>query len=193
MVNLSDNLTTNIISFTSLIVAATTTYFYFRDRKKDKFLIITEYQKGLLEWYSKTIEILILLRCANMETEREKSLAFLSSQIEIGRFFFPNITATNGFGSEKPLAYQGYRNLSLDFLVYSYNILKRQDYQNNHKELEVFQREFTSIVFNIINPKDYLKQIKKMTDKYFADEKIFEDYIKTKNESQLTALINKVY
>lgn len=190
--NFNDNLVTNLISLFSFFVAATTFYFYFRDRQKEKYIIKTAYKNEILNWYSKTIEILILLRCCDLGSEREKHLANLSSQIEIGRFYFPNIDKGNGFGKEKPKAYQGYRNLVLDFLIYSYRILRHKDHINRTEQLEVFQREFTSLVFNILKPSDNLNDIMKLTNKYFAEDKIFEDYLKTKNSSEIIRKVNEI-
>lgn len=188
---IKDNVS-NIVAIISLIVAVFTFVFYFRDRRREKFIVKSQYNKEILDWYSKTIETLVVLRCCELEQARSKYLSILSSQIEIGRFYFPNIDKGDNFGKTKPIAYQGYRNLVLDFLVYSYGILKRENYKDSIEQLEVFQREYTSLVFNIIKPSKNIEDIKKITDKYFMEEKIFEDYLATKNSKELTEIINRI-
>ncbi len=69
------------------------------------------------------IEILIYLQLNNVDHDlKMKKLSKLSSLIEQGRFYFPNIDRGDGFGKDKPSAYQGYRNIVLDTLVYLYQI-----------------------------------------------------------------------
>lgn len=177
----SNNLWANLLSLVSLILAGTTFYFYFRDRKRERYAIVSDYCKQLIEWHGKTVEILIRLRIATKEgqlAEKNNLLIDLSTQIEKGRFYFPNIDKGNEFGKNKPMAYRGYRNLTLDFLVYSYNLFSRSDATQFLKHAEVLQREFTSIVFSVVRPEDILNEIKVLTDKFLATEKIFEDYLK---------------
>jgi hypothetical protein len=142
-----------------------------------------------MEWYSETIEVLFLLKFkTKKDVVDEKSftenLSKLSSLIERGRFFFPNIDKKNGFGNEKPTAYRGYRNLALDFLVASYNLFyDPQNRINNLDQAEQLSRHFTSIIFEVIRPKENLQLIKSMTDRYFVKEEIFEDFINKKDPS----------
>lgn len=79
-------------------------------------------------------------------------LAKLSSLIESGRFYFPNIDRKDGFGKQKPIAYQGYRNVILDFLVYEYQLFEKDDYVQYLKHAESLQRLFTSYVFQYLEP-----------------------------------------
>jgi hypothetical protein len=184
--NFASNLFTNLIAGISLIVSAITICLYILDRKRVKFQILNEYTKQLLEWHGETVEILIKLR---LNTELKKNydktelLAKLSSQIEKGRFFFPNINLKDHFGNEKQTAYQGYRNLTLDFLVYSFNLFSEESASDYIKHAEELQREFTSIVFEIVRPKENLEEIRKLTDKYFTKEHIFENYLEKKPEA----------
>jgi len=170
----------NVIAGISLFVSVLTFFFYFKDRRREKFQLGHDYVKQLIEWHGETVEVLINLRGAvSKSNDGEKSplLCKLSSQIEKGRFFFPNIDKMDDFGKEKPLAYQGYRNLTLDFLVYSYNLFSRKDASKYLKHAEVLQREFTSIVFQIVRPREHLEEIKQLTDKFYASDSIFEDYL----------------
>jgi hypothetical protein len=181
MTDLSNNLWTNVVSIVSLVLAGTTFYFYFRDRKREKYAIVSDYCKQLIEWHGDTVEILIGLRNVTKDEDKGKKkdlLTELSAQIEKGRFYFPNIERGDGFGNDKPIAYQGYRNLTLDFLVYSYNLFIKEDAGQFLKHAEVLQREFTSIIFSVVRPKEILEEIKGLTDKFLAPDKIFDDYLK---------------
>ena len=182
----SSNFFTNLIAGISLLVSAITIYLYFSDRRRVKFQILTEYTKQLLDWHGSTVEILIKLRLYTEnkgDYDKTELLANLSCQIEKGRFFFPNINLKDNFGNEKQFAYQGYRNLALDFLVYSYNLFSEGNASEYIKHAEELQREFTSIVFEILRPKENLDEIRKLTDKYFTKEHIFENYLEKKPEA----------
>lgn len=180
MTDFENNLWANVFSLVSLGLAATSFYFYFRDRRREKYSIVSEYCRQLIEWHGMTVEVLIRLRSETIDGSDEKKtdlLMQLSAQIEKGRFYFPNVDKNDGFGKEKPIAYQGYRNLTLDFLVYSYNLFSRNDARVFLKHAEVLQREFTSIIFSVVRPKETLEEIKSLTDKFLAPDKIFEDYL----------------
>lgn len=172
---------TILVSFLSLGISGLTFYFYFKDRRREKFQTIAEYTKQLLEWHGETVELLIRIRL-QIESGNSSSLkddmAKLSAQIEKGRFFFPNIDRGDSFGNDKPCAYQGYRNLALDFLVYSYNLSQKEDAKKYVEHLLRLQREFTAVVFEVVRPKENLEEIKKITDRYWASDKIFEDFLK---------------
>lgn len=174
---IDSNTATTLISFVSLAISAVTLYFYSSDRNKLKYAISSEYKKQLLQWHSETVEVLIELKSCS-PYDKKAHLAKLSAQIEKGRFYFPNIDKDDGFGAEKPVAYQGYRNLTLDFLVYSYNLFKKEDCATYAKHAEILQREFTSNVFEVVRPKENLEEIKKLTDGFYASNKIFEDFMK---------------
>jgi hypothetical protein len=170
----------NMIAAFSLLVSGVTFLFYFKDRRREKFQLVNNYLKQLLEWHGDTVQILISLRNSVSQTDspdKSSLLCKLSGQIEKGRFFFPNIDKNDGFGNEKPVAYQGYRNLTLDFLVYSYNLFSKKNASHFIRHAEVLQREFTSIVYQVVRPKDNLQEIKRLTDKFYAYESIFEDYL----------------
>jgi hypothetical protein len=184
--NFGDNLITNLLSCFSVIVASFTLWFYLRDRKRQKYQIVNDYTKLLIDWHCETVETLIKLRnCLIVKDDviKQELLCRLSSQIERGRFHFPNIDKGDGFGRNKPIAYQGYRNLTLDFLVYSYNLFCKENCNELTQHAVVLQREFTSNVFQIVRPKENLDEIKKLTDKFYTSEKIFEDFFHKNPES----------
>jgi len=174
--------TTDFIATGSLIIAiAAFTYTYATNTKK--YELTSQFRSEILNWYSTTIEILIRLRLeaennfSCLELKRDL-LSKLSAQIEIGRFYFPNIDKGDDFGSDKPHAYKGYRNLLLDFLVYSYRLFENSDSKSYLKHSDFLQRHFTSHLFETIDPHTFLKETKKHTNKTFSRPLIYEDFIK---------------
>jgi hypothetical protein len=170
---------TDWISIGALIISILAfLYAYFTNTKK--YELKFQYIKEIGDWHSKTVEVLIKMKLFlknDSNVNKYELLSQLSSLIEIGRMYFPNINKNDNFGKEKPKAYQGYRNLILDYLVYSYNIFERSDFQNYTKHLDILQRHFTSHLYDIINPRENLKETKKYTKKDFTKELCFEDFI----------------
>ena len=64
-----------------------------------------------------------------------------------GRFYFPNVDKQDNYGKDKPSAYQGYRNIVLEFLMYFYDTAKRDDVKVHVHALWSFMRLYTSAVF----------------------------------------------
>lgn len=133
----------------------------------------------------------LLLRAIHLDRdlgdlEHKKDMALLSALIEQGRFLFPNIDKGDSYGASKPPAYQGYRNLALEFLVAAYNLLHQQNSKNSRKQLILIQKHFTSIIFEVVNPKDRLKRIHALTDRFFIKEKSFEDFMENSDHDLLS-------
>lgn len=165
--------------FASLIIA-TLAFLYSYLSNTKSYELKTLYRNEVLQWYSETISVLMVLKIElerNTQLLNSDLLAKLSVQIEIGRFYFPNIDKGDGFGNEKPIAYQGYRNVVLDFLVYSYEIYQREDAKEHLKILSKLQRYFSSYVFTVLNPKDYLKETHKLTSMNFSKNHSLEDLL----------------
>lgn len=170
-----------IVAVLSLALSTGLAFFYIRDRRAARFALTNEYSTALLEWHARVIEQLIVARCVNKDRNSEghqNDLAHLSALIEQGRFMFPNINKGDEFGKEKPPAYQGYRNLALDFLVASYNLLRDPPSDETRLKLELLQRHFTSVVFEVVRPKERLETIRALTDRYFAKDQSFEDFLR---------------
>lgn len=170
----------DVIAALSLLLSVALGISYFRDRAHAKFLIANEYTVALLDWHNRVIDLLMRFRRINrgiVDEAYQADLALLSSLIEQGRFFFPNIDKGDGFGKEKPAAYQGYRNLAIEFLVSSYGLLQESQSEFVRSELELLQRHFTSIVFEVVRPKERLDTIKVLTDKYFVSNYSAEDFV----------------
>jgi len=143
-----------------------------------KFELADSYRKEILEWYSNTIIIMTtIISKVKKEDDRTAELSSLSAQIEIGRFYFPNINKNDGYGKYKPVAYQGYRMIVLDFLVYFYDTAKKPDAKMYKSALWEFLRLYTSAVFDIISPKDRINKIKKYSDFVMNEEVSLNDFL----------------
>jgi hypothetical protein len=184
----SYNMISNIIAGLSLLVSLSLAIYYIRDRRHEKYRLENEYAKDLLEWHGDVIKVLLKLKVFHgndQPNQVDEHLAQLSALIEQGRFFFPNIDKSDDYGKEKPPAYRGYRNLALDFLVASYNIFSGKVSDNDLDQAKILQRHFTSIVFEIVRPRDRLNTIRSLTDRYFIQEKSFEDFLEHKDSSAI--------
>lgn len=186
--DLASNGVTNTISGLALLVSLVVGFFYFLDRKHAKYAIESEHVSRLLTWHGEVVEVLMRLKAssaAHGSEARQDNLCRLSALIEQGRFFFPNIKVEEGFGKDKPPAYRGYRNLALDMLVASYNLHQKSDAANHLRQAETLHRNFTSIVYGVVRPERRLEEIRKITDKYFAPAKSFEDFLDKNDPSAI--------
>lgn len=112
-----------------------------------RFELAEQYKNELLSWYGKVVFVICKLQGECSGKERNNTLQELSALIEIGRFYFPNINKKDDFGKEKPLAYQGYRHIALDFLVLIYQMADDANISKCKEKIEYMERNFTSIVF----------------------------------------------
>jgi hypothetical protein len=170
----------NWVSIGALIVSIIALlYTYFTNTKR--YELKSQYIKEITDWHAKTVDVLIRMKLflnGHVTTDKNELLSQLSSLIEIGRLYFPNIDKKDNFGKEKPKIYQGHRNLVLVFLVYSYDIFESDDAKKYIKHLEFLQKQFTSIFYEIVNPKEIIKEAKKYTKKEFYKEWSYEDFLK---------------
>lgn len=179
--------TSDYIAAASLVIAfAAFIYSYLTNTKK--YELTSQYRTEILSWYSETIEILIRLKIEAKDSYKDENLkrellSNLSAKIELGRFYFPNVDKGDKFGDEKPFAYKGYRNLMLDFLVFSFQVFEKQDAKKYLRHAETLQRHFTSHLFDILDPKTFLKETEKHTNKTFSKELRFEDFIEKDPEA----------
>jgi len=174
------NAVKDLLPAISLVLSLTLALFYLRDRRRAAFDLESRYLESLLKWHACVVEVLIKLRLLQGKQtpeDRACDLVTLSSLIEQGRFFFPNIDRKDSLGQEKPVAYRGYRNLALDFLVASYNLFHQPPSEQLTAEAELLQRYFTSIVFEIAGPEKRLTTIRSYTDRYFVQQKTFNDFL----------------
>lgn len=173
----------DFLSIASLGFAIFAFLFSMRTNTK-RYELKSAYRKEIMAWYSEIIDLLVKLRSQSEgpRVPRQELLDKLSSRIEVGRFYFPNLIKGDKFGHDKPIAYQGYRNLVLDLLVYSYRLFERSDFQKYLKHAETLQRHFTSLVFEILDPRSHLLETRKHTDKMFVKELTFEDFLEREPE-----------
>lgn len=145
-----------------------------------KFELEESYKREILDWYSKTVSIMttIISKVDMDKIEYQNEMATLSAQIEIGRFYFPNlIVKGDDFGKNKPKAYQGYRHIVLDFLVFFYDTSKRKDAEKHKKALWEFLRLYTSSIFQIIEPRNRNKKIKKYSGFKINNSNLLNDIL----------------
>jgi hypothetical protein len=175
-------------SILSAIVAIMALAHAIYQSKVKKYEIMRDYRSTIIAWYSETVELLIELRSLLVsvndkddklakEQLKLKMMSHLSSQIEVGRLYFPNLDKGDGYGKEKPKAFQGYRNLTLDFLVFSYNIFLEKDVVVYAEHLVRLQREFTSIICETVGPEEFLNELKKHSDKYFSHNLTYHEFL----------------
>ena len=170
---------TEWIAVISLLVSIISLLYTFLSNTK-KYELTYQYYNDILNWHNQVIEVLTSLRLiGNNKGEKIELLSKLSSLIENGRFYFPNIDKQDDFGSRKPIAYQGYRNVILDFLVYEYEIFEKEEYIEYLGHSESLQKLFTSYVFQYLEPKKQKKKINKNT------------YIKVGNEFTINEFLSK--
>lgn len=174
-------ITADYISIGSLIIAISALIYTYLTNTK-KYELTSQYRSEVIVWYSETIKILIALKYEaklkfpNIALKNEL-LCKLSANIEIGRFYFPNVLKGKNHGNNKSEAYKGRRNLMLDFLVYSHKIYKGKNPENYIEHAESLQKHFTSYLFEILDPNSFLKETKKHTSKFFSSDLSFEEYI----------------
>lgn len=151
-----------------------------------KFELKENYCKELLNWYTFTNRILIRFIHSikdgeffsnEFKNEKVSLIAELSLAIEIGRFYFPNIIKNDKFGEEKPPAYQGYRHIVLEFLMYFYDTVSNNESNINIHRLIRAERMFTSFVFEAINPRKRIKDYSKHSDMEIPDGMAIEDFL----------------
>lgn len=172
--------TSDIIAVVSLTIALTSFMISIFTNTK-KFELKSSTRAELLNWYATTLEDLIMLKeytfsHVDNKPYKVELLAKLSTQIEIGRFFFPN-RPCGDFGTEKPLAYQGHRNIMLEFLVYSYDIYKKDNPEPYIRHAIGLQRLFTSEMMKILPPHEHNKSVMYYTGLKINPELSLEEYL----------------
>ena len=170
----------DVIAGLSLLLSLCLAIVYLRDREHARYTIRNDYTRELLDWHNRVVDVLMrfrhLERC-NDSHEFRSDVACLSSLIEQGRFYFPNIVQNN-HGADKPAAYRGYRNLALDLLVEFYEVVTHTSHDEaDEPSLIALQRYFTSIVFQIVRPKERLENIRRLTDQYFVKDRTAHDIV----------------
>ena len=172
--------TSDIVAIISLAFAVIA-FILSWEAKTKKYELLSAERTALLDWYAKTTECMMKLKMYTLSNEssalqKTELLATLSTQIEIGRFYFPN-KVSDDKGSEKPAAYRGYRNIMLSFLVYIYQIYDKDDPRPYIQHANELQRLFTSQMTMIIPPSQYNKAVKKYVGIEVSADESRKDYL----------------
>lgn len=168
---------TDLIAFVSLIIAIVALVYSILSNTK-RYELTYQYYNDVLNWHNNVIETITNLRInTNNKELKTQYLAKLSALIETGRFYFPNIDKNDGFGNEKPSAYQGYRNIVLDFLVFEYNIYSRENCNEYIEYDDVLQRLFTSFIFDYLKPEKHRKKVYKNTNISKVQETTIDEFL----------------
>lgn len=121
--------------------------------------VSAEYRNKIMAWYGQCISVIMKLKhCSLDENTKRLLLGELSCLVEYGRFFFPNIDKGDGFGENKPAAYQGYRSHVLEYLVLYYELFNNNTNLNVDKSDDL-QRRFTSAVYAYLKPWKFIKKL----------------------------------
>jgi len=150
------------LSFASCIVAGIAVVISILTSKR-RLEFTCSHRAEILQWHQQCVEELTLLRtCNGTDFSKEEHLAKLSSLVEAGRFYFPNKPSKmlDGYGKEKETAYQGKRDIALDYLVFSHQILSRENCLQHDRHLRMLSRFFTSRVFDLLDPRKHNKRMK---------------------------------
>lgn len=99
---------------------------------------------------------------------RNQFRARLSSMIDRGKWFFPNLHSQE-VGAHKEKAYRGYRQAVLNSLVEAYNTLTALDYvsgnnnQTRRDALVAAKRQFVGEIQDVLNPAKQDKEFRDIT------------------------------
>ena len=164
------------VSIISLIIAVVALVYSMVSNTK-KYELTYQYYNDVLNWHNSSVETIKNLSLCTGDEERHIYLAKLSALIENGRFYFPNVNKHDGFGLNKPIAYQGYRNIILDFLVFEYQLFEKNNWNEYLEHINVLQRLFTAEVYKYLEPIKLKKKIHHNTAIINKDEITINDFI----------------
>ena len=182
-----------IISIVTTIIIAIIGGIYAIVTNTKKFELSEQYKNELLTWYGKVIFVVSKIQSDCTGKDREDALSQLLALIDIGRFYFPNIDKGDGFGEEQPLAHRGYRHIALDLLVLIHQMGNEMDIGKNRDKIVYWRRHFTSIVFQIVSPKDRIKEVKQYAKIVMPQSMSIEDFISLECEDVMIDAIFEYY
>ncbi|WP_343210100.1 hypothetical protein [Anaerolentibacter hominis] len=175
-----------ILGLAATIVIAIVGGIYAIITNTKKYELTENYRKELLNWYTSVADVMIQLIHFPQDNnfsrpefilQRKELLSSLSSLTEVGRFYFPNVIKNDNFGMYKPSAYQGYRHINLEFLLYFYQLASKEDYKKYTSLLWKLERQFTSVIFDMIEPRKRNKEYSKYLALVIPDGQSIEDYL----------------
>jgi hypothetical protein len=172
-------------AFISAGAATFTIYFAFKNFRRETInqtlTYVTSKQKyfeDLRKWADELTDILSeAVHLCELDPKRVVGEAFfdrrmrirtaLSSMIDRGRWFFPNVDSGE-HGRDKPLAFRGYRHEVLDSLVMAYNQLTELNYKTGGDAhcrgiLVQAKRQFVSQIQKVLDPVRRQEEFEKIT------------------------------
>jgi len=183
--------TRDFIAFAALVVSGCAIILTAFSHFRQKYESAASARKEMLEWFYETTNTLMILKACvaqrkpRSDPEMTKQVAKLASLIELGRFYFPNMLRGDGFGKEKPLAYRGYNNVALEFLLHFYDAILLEDSYGQFEHtygftelLDKLQREYTSIIYRILKPRKHIDRIRKHAGLSLAIHERREEFVK---------------
>lgn len=179
----------SVISIAVTLLIACVGGIYAITTNTKKYELTESYRKELLRWYATVVDLMIGIIhyiqsdeffSYQFSSQRTRMLSQLSALTEVGRFYFPNVIKNDDFGSEKPSAYQGYRHIALEFLLYFYEVSKESTDAHSISLLRKLERHFTSAIFDIIDPRTRSRDYSKYLMLTMPKGQSIEDYIEEK-------------
>lgn len=151
-----------------------------------KFEMREAYRQEVLDWYKETARIMIdlihylkkgLLYTDDFGLKRLELLCSLSAQIDLGRFYFPNSPFPDWTEKKKPSAYRGKRHFVMDCLVYFYREVENGCDESILPRLQNMQRAYTSVIFDMLDPKRRNKEYVKYANISVPEDKSFFEFM----------------
>lgn len=141
-------------------------------RRHSAFSTAAEWRRDLTAWANEAVEVLSEATYACEEaadpaasSERVFTCRHrMSSLIDRGRFFLPNIHRDE-YGTDKPYAYRGFRHSALDPLAAAEHVLSIGEtgrFADRRHALVAMKREFVSSIQRILDPEHYNQQVARM-------------------------------
>lgn len=163
-----------IAAVTSAVITAAGLGLAWYTRRRDHRLLVfghkAQWSRDVRAWAAQAMEALTEAIYSNEESACEQQLFKcrwrLSSLIEIGRLYFPNVMQDD-YGLEKLPAYRGYLHSVLDPLVASIKILEgdKGNFTTHRAALLQMRRHFVSQLVEVLNLVQGNEELVKMVEK----------------------------
>ena len=163
------------MSVLSLVVSLFAFFFSLYSLRYVRLPISVGWRNAIWNWHCRCLQIMNQLQiCDNSDSERKQLLSKLSTLIDEGRFFFPNIDKKDRLGFWKYSANRGYRNYHLDYLVDFYNAYTKPNVDNFEDTIKL-KKKFTSSVLVFLCPEKFIKKLSRDLKESYRDNKSRED------------------
>ena len=138
-----------------------------------KYELTESFRRELLEWYTSVVTLMMgcihyyeegILFEKEFSAKKAEMMSLLSSYIEVGRFYFPNVLKKDRFG--------------LEFLVSFYDLLSAPKETKQLSKLRHLERYFTSAIFDMVEPRKRIKDYAKYLALTLPEGKTIEDFIR---------------